>query len=233
MLTSNIGAMAAMDLQACTVLHRLGVQFATDADATLAEACAKHGWNADAVAAELGAGGGPVSCSEQPPALDEACQSVVRAHHKPLRTALDELQAASECLERAHGARFPDLSHWRRRLESLGYTLIDHFDKEENAVFPLLALLAAARRAGPPGASPDVEVSPAIGALEAEHRLIESDLAWLRQQAAAAVPPPSAVADWQACGQRLARFAEALRAHARFEDEVLFARALVAERMPA
>lgn len=233
LLGSTVRGLAAVDLHACTVLHRLAMRFEADAADTLAEACDRHGWDVDEVVSQLTAAAAGLDPSgERRWELDQACRSVVSAHHGPLRVSLGELRAASTRLAGAHGDRFPRLRDWCQRLDALGDTLIDHFEKEENAVFPLFASLVAARRAALAGAASGVEVSHAIGAMAADHDAIDADLTWLLQQARDLVPPLSADAEWHRCVQHLNRFADQLRAHAGFEDDVLFATALDLERTP-
>lgn len=119
----------------------------------------------------------------------------------------------------------------RRRLDQMKMAVLSHFAKEENILFPAFAALADARRhqAGPPRL-PFPSVLHPIRAMEVEHDRAERELTWLQTFARAFEPTPGSGEAWRDFRHALTRFADELRSHARFENDLLFPRALDVER---
>jgi regulator of cell morphogenesis and NO signaling len=212
LLEHTVDTFAALDLRACVLFADLHWDLHEDGRKSVAEACRSHGIDSPPVAdalAILGFGRVAPDVAATPWwAHDETCARLDDHHHVPLRAALTALNA------RGGEAGVPG-----RRLYQLVDALTAHFAKEENILFPAFAALTSARRQGLPRPSlPFTSVVHPIRVMEADHARIERDLALLREDAQ------------DPLRDALERFARELSAHARFENEVLFPRALELER---
>jgi regulator of cell morphogenesis and NO signaling len=157
--------------------------------------------------------------------LDELCADAIRRRHLELRRDLRHVRDALGNLP--DGAPSPDVV---RQFEGLATFLELHLVKEENILFPALAALAEAARTGgsrPPLPFPSV-LNP-VRLLEGEHVRVHDLLAQVREAARLA---QSAVGEarWGEVLYALATLDLTLAEHVRFEDEVLFPRALEVER---
>jgi regulator of cell morphogenesis and NO signaling len=231
LLDAAVGELAATNLGACELFDRVGLNFAEDGERSVAEACRIHQLDESLVAAELanheprvpapaGVGG----------ALDETCRRVVRNHHGPLRASLGSLRTCLSGLCGKADPVVPVLEDARQRLEGLAESLLVHFAKEENILFPAFAALADAwQRDAPLPPLPFPTVMHPIRAMEVEHERLERELQALIKMASRHNLGGDA-ADLQDFRPQLESFGRGLAAHAHFENDLLFARALELER---
>ena len=102
-------------------------------------------------------------------------------------------------------------------LEGLTRELLDHLEKEEQGLFPILL----SGRVGAPAVT--------IIALEREHEDVALALQKTRALTTDLVPPEEACTTWRALYLRLDALEEELMEHVHLENNVLFRRALCAE----
>ena len=229
-MDAGVARLAAASLRVCELFASAGLRYIEDADLTIAEACRRHHIDEQTIAAAL-ADRGAASQSVTPldGGLTAICRLVVCHHHGPLRASLGALRTclASACGQNEGAA--PGLVGSRRLLEALAESLLVHFAKEENILFPAFAALDEARRGN--GPRPDLAFATVlhpIRAIEAEHDRIVRELGQLidrvkRDDCGA----PSGIL--QDCRSQLECFARDLTAHAGFENDFLFARGLALE----
>ena len=231
LLDAAVGDVAAADLRACELFDRVGVRFAEDAELSVAEACRIRHVDESMMEAELaGRDGRATAPAGDGRVLDETCRHVVRYHHGPLRASLGSLRTFLSAVCGQTDSVAPMLQDARRRLEALAENLLMHFAKEENILFPAFAALAAARQQDarrPPLPFPTV-MHP-IRVMEVEHERLESELRALVAIASGCDPGSDAGA-WQDFRSQLEGFSRDLAAHAHFENDLLFARAIELER---
>jgi regulator of cell morphogenesis and NO signaling len=233
LLDAAVGDVAAADLRACELFDRVGLRFAEDGALGIAEACRIHHVDESIVERALaGRDGRAESTAHDAPLLDETCRRVVRCHHGPLRASLGSLRTRLSTMCGEVDRVGPAVQDTRCRLEALAESVLMHFAKEENILFPAFAALAAARQQDarrPP--LPFATVMYPIRAMEVEHARLESELHALVAVAASGEPGMGLEAgQWQEFRSQLETFARELAAHAHFENAVLFARALDIER---
>ncbi len=161
--------------------------------------------------------------------LEVLCDTVVDRYHASLREQLprirDELTAMSAT------ASSPALAMVQVAFVDVADQIASHMVKEDHLLFPAIAALTDAERAG--GHRPPLvfaTVLHPIRLMEAEHGRIEMALDRLRELARAVAVPDAMVPVWQRCMADLARLDTELRAYHRTENEVLFPRALELER---
>ena len=161
--------------------------------------------------------------------LDELCALLVKRHHAQLNRLAASIRR--QLLELAGADSGPSLQEARAIFDGIVDQWRAHLAKEENILFPALGALARARREhlGRP-ALPFPTVLHPIRVMEGEHDRVVQLLVRLGAVAEGMNPPAESRTRWRRCAGELAGFDAALRAHMRFEDDVLFPRALELER---
>lgn len=158
--------------------------------------------------------------------LDELCADAIRRRHRELRRDVRRVREQLRGLADA-GSPSPDIV---QQFDGLATFLELHLVKEENILFPALEALAEAARAGasrPPLPFPSV-LNP-VRLLEGEHVRVHDLLARVRE-AARLAQPDAGEERWAPVFNALATLEATLDEHVRFEDEVLFPKALEVER---
>ncbi len=102
-------------------------------------------------------------------------------------------------------------------MDALSQTLLDHLDKEEQGLFPMIL----SGRGGQPSAQ--------VFALEREHEDVALALQKTRDLTTDLVPPAEACTTWRALYLRLDELEAEVMEHVHLENNVLFRRALCAE----
>lgn len=161
--------------------------------------------------------------------LDVLCDAVVDRYHASLQEQLprirDQLAAMSIV------ASSPELAMVQVAFADVAGQIASHIVKEEQLLFPAIAALTDAEKAGI-GRPPLVfaTILHPIRLMEAEHGRIEMALDRLRELAKSVAMPVDTAQAWEACMADLTRLDAELRAHHRTENQVLFPRALELER---
>ena len=161
--------------------------------------------------------------------VEMLCEAIVDRYHATLQEALprirDEIQSLSAT------AASPAVEMLQVAFAEVAEQIEAHLAKEEHLLFPAIAALSVADRAGgrrPPLAFATV-LHP-IRVMEAEHARIEMALQRLRELARAVTEPDTLSPNWHRCMADLAKLDAELHEHHRTENEVLFPRALELER---
>ena len=158
--------------------------------------------------------------------LDELCADALRRRHRELRRDVRHVREQLRGLAGA-GSPAPDIV---QQFDGLATFLELHLVKEENILFPALEALAEAARAGgsrPPLPFPSV-LNP-VRLLEGEHVRVHELLVRV-MEAARLARPEGDEERWVPAFAALAALQATLDEHVRFEDEVLFPKALEVER---
>lgn len=204
---------------ASRVFRRHGLDYCCHGRRPVSEACAERGLDPSALLAEVSAeardAAGVESWSERP--LPEIVDRIVSWYHARLRTELPLLLQMARKVESVHAEKESVPRGLAAHLEELARELLDHLEKEEQGLFPILL----SGRAGAP--------APTIIALEREHEDVALALQKSRALTTDLVPPPEACTTWRALYLRLDELEAELMEHVHLENNVLFRRALCAE----
>jgi regulator of cell morphogenesis and NO signaling len=155
------------------------------------------------------------SWSDRP--LPEVIGRIVNHYHARLRLELPLLLQMARKVEAVHVEKESVPKGLAAHVEALSQTLLDHLDKEEQGLFPLLL----SGRGGQPG--------PTVFALEREHEDVALGLQKTRSLTANLTPPAEACTTWRALYLRLDELEGEVMEHVHLENNVLFRRALCAE----
>lgn len=201
---------------ASRVFHRHGLDFCCGGGVTLADACARKGLDAGAIAAELQAAiaAAPpgVRWDERP--LPELVEHLLAHFHAAHREEVPRLLEMARKVEHVHGDKGSCPRGLADHLARMADELEEHMQKEEQVLFPML-LAGRGRMAGMP-----------IQVMEEEHVAHGENLARLRALAHGYVPPAEACNTWTALYLGLAELERDLMEHIHLENNVLFRRAL-------
>lgn len=214
--SDSLAELAASRAGASRVFARHHLDFCCHGQITLAEACAKKGFDVDELIREIGAEqplDEPFERWEQRPTV-ELIDHIVARFHEPHRQELPRLLAMAARVEKVHADNPTCPRGLFALLEQLSTELHLHMQKEELILFPMLANGQGAAAAGP------------IRVMEQEHEDAGAQLAQIRALTDDHTPPSEACGTWRALYLGLAEFERELMQHVHLENYVLFPSAL-------
>lgn len=141
-LQQTVAALVLEHSECAPILQRHRIDFCCRGEASLRDACARVGLDAEAVARELWSA--IQRRADRPEAdprrlsTEELIGFIVSKHHDYLRKTLPFVAALADKVSRVHGAHNPLLKELRAVVHELEDTLIPHLDDEERDLFPLL-----------------------------------------------------------------------------------------------
>lgn len=223
------GPRALMQTLRSTGLFRDG----DDPDVTVGQLCWTFGFNPGILLTMLESANVP----EEPDPVDRApyeamplgalVDHVEATHHRWLRANMPRLAALAEAVAADHPGD-ESLAELRDEVGSVTAELDRHLRHEEEALFPMVRDLAT-RGAVTPTRCGGAVGGP-IACMENEHDLTTRALARLRELTGGYRAPEGAPPAWREMVAGLADFDRDLREHMFKENEVLFPRALDAQR---
>ena len=215
---STLADLAVTFPAASRVFRRHGLDYCCHGRRPVSEACAERNLDAAALLTEISTearlASGAQSWSDRP--LPEIVERIVSHYHARLRMELPLLQQMALKVEAVHADKESVPKGLAAHVEALSRTLLDHLEKEEQGLFPMLL----SGRGGLPAT---------IRALELEHEDVALALQRTRDLTAGLVAPPEACTTWRALYLRLDEFEAELMEHVHLENNVLFRRALCAD----
>ena len=208
-------------------LERFGLDYCCGGTAQLSQACARKGVALGEVVAAL------VAADAEPAAEDPAwmgsapaaIRHITDTHHAYTREALPRLQRLSAKVARVHGGEDPRLVALEAAFDAFTRETLEHMDKEERILFPMIEALAQGRRWSMP---PTVQYP--IACMLQEHEQHGARLDAFRQLTDGFVPPEGACGSWRALLDGLRELEQDLHRHIHKENSFLFPRAVELER---
>jgi regulator of cell morphogenesis and NO signaling len=199
-------------------LEGLGLDYCCGGRRSLGDACAEHGLDPGAVAADLADAVEPSEPAEWATMGPEQLVDHLEAtHHAYLHDELPRLEALMTKVDGAHGARHPELSFVRATFEELVADLDPHLAKEERILFP------AVRAQADSGADGSVaDLSGPVRVMLVEHDRAGELLARLRSLTDGYTTPADGCASYRALYDGLAELEADTHLHVHKENNVLF-----------
>lgn len=217
--SSTLADLAVAFPAASRVFRRHGLDYCCHGRRPVSEACAERGLDAAALLSEVSAESRAASdvetWSDRP--LPELVERIVNWYHARLRNELPLLLQMARKVEAVHAEKTTVPAGLAEHLGALSLTLLDHLEKEERDLFPILL----SGRSGAP--------SVTIVALEREHEDVALALQKTRALTTDLLPPAEACTTWRALYLRLDELEAELMEHVHLENNVLFRRALCAD----
>ena len=193
------------------VFRRLKLDFCCGGQIALQQACASKGLPLDAVLAELAALERPAT-QAAPQETTDLIDHILTRYHAVHREQLPELIRMARRVEAVHRDS-PHVPHGlAAHLETMEAELLEHMEKEEQALFPMLLGGDSAPPGGP------------ISVMREEHTGHGEQLERLMALTHDATPPPGACNTWRALYAGIAQLSDDLINHIHTENNLLFPR---------
>lgn len=151
--------------------------------------------------------------------LSELTAYIVEQHHGFLRNEIPHIYTMAKRVAQVHCADTPSLVEVYLIFAEMGEELIQHMQKEEHILFPLIAGLEMNET------DPDILNGP-VGCLMEEHEGTNVALARLRELTRSYQPPAEGCTTYRVLFARLSYFEADIRQHIHLENDILFPRAL-------
>jgi regulator of cell morphogenesis and NO signaling len=231
----TVGDWTSRNFRCVVVIEKFGLDFHTEADLSLEEACGRHGADPAVVLAELEAAAAkraPVERDWDAMPVRELIAHIIARHHEYLKLELPRLRARLDRMASRHGERDGALL---TRLHAvyceLQADLEGHLHKEEMILFPVIERYEVTAKLGhamPP--VPFGTVMNPIGVMEREHDAVKELLARMREITRDYVPADYACANFRGVFASLEELEGDLFEHIRLENEILHPRAAAIEK---
>ncbi len=212
------------------VFEKLGIDYCCGGKRSLKEACEKRGLDAQSVLLTLNAlsgaqnGAADAETDWSRAALSELCDHIEQTHHRYLIEELPRIATLVDKVSRVHGGNHPSLHQVKEVFIGMARELLEHLQKEERMLFPMIRGLEANGSAAPMGS-----VAGPIQRMETEHQASGDGLESLRELTDGYTPPASACGSYRAMLSGLEDLEKDLHHHIHKENNILFPRAIEKE----
>ena len=230
----TLGEIAAKDLRKAEVFKKYGLDFCCGGKKTVKEACEEKGMDVTKIEQELQQAdrlpvSRPLPYNEWN--LDFLADYIVNTHHSYVKKTLPEIRSYAQKVAQVHGAGHPELGNILAVVESVYAEMSSNMVKEEQVVFPYIKQLVNAKsRQDVPQAETLQSVKNPINLMEMEHELVGKNMEIIRQLANNYILPAEACATYSLLYRLLQEFEEDLHMHVHLENNILFPKAIAAEK---
>ena len=214
--TQTLSDLAVTHPAASSVFYSHGLDFCCNGRRPLIEACREKQLDPDAILTEIAERDAAVAdgrnWADAP--LGDLIDHIAGYYHARHRIDLPEMVAMAAKVEQVHADKDSCPRGLHAHLASIYGAVLDHLDKEEGILFPLISSGRGSHASGP------------VACMEHEHVEHGANLAIIRTLTNNLTPPPEACTTWQALYTRLGAFEAELMEHIHLENNILFPRAL-------
>jgi regulator of cell morphogenesis and NO signaling len=228
----TLAEIVSADSRAAAIFDECGLDYCCRGQDTLGRATATRGVALDAVIDRLDALDTTGAASEEDWSdLTSLTRHIVERHHQYVRETTPTIMRWLDKLVDRHGARHPELDTARTTFGEISAELMDHMQKEELMLFPVIDAIAdAARNKRPLPPIPFGSLDHPIRVMMRDHRATGDALSTLRQLTNDYTPGSDACTTYRLCYAELAHYESDLHRHVHLENHVLFPRAVELER---
>ena len=228
---SHVGEIVDQVPRAALVFEILGIDFCTNEQRTLSTAAAAAGCDLDEVIGLLNRRPMPARpAASKSDAFADMTAYIVQVHHRRARQMVIDLIELNGRVAAGHAAKHPELWQIKNSLEDIARKLVPHMVTEERYLFPYISSMDQK--------VPDVStIVPLFGtvqyplqSLRHEHGEDLTLIDRIRDITNRFTPPSDACPRYRIFYNMLAEFTTELREHIALENDVLFPRAVEAER---
>jgi regulator of cell morphogenesis and NO signaling len=162
--------------------------------------------------------------------LAQVIQRIVRVHHRRVRQDLPGLAEMASQIEKNHAERNPENVPLARLIGQLHREMFDHINREEQVLFPFIALMEEESRLNYPAdhACFNTLKTP-ISRMVEDHEKTCEIMEELRQRTNDFTPTRNACGTKRALFAGLKEFDAASQEHLHLENDILFPRAIAVE----
>ena len=216
--------------RAALVFEILNIDFCTNDQRALSAAAAAAGCDLDEVLALLNRGPLPARSASRGTSFADMTAYITQVHHRRARQMLIDLIELNGRVAAGHAAKHPELWQIKNSLEDIARKLVPHMVTEERYLFPYISSMDQK--------VPDVStIVPLFGtvqyplqSLRHEHGEDLTLINRIRDITRDFTPPSDACPRYKIFYNMLSEFTTELREHIELENDVLFPRAVEAER---
>jgi regulator of cell morphogenesis and NO signaling len=214
--TTTLAELAVMHPGAARVFFHHRLDFCCGGRRPLDQACQERGLDPVTILEEIDEATPLASDSRRwdVAPLPALVDHIVGTYHSRLRRGLPDLIAMARRVEARHGDKPECPVGLVAHLESMHGAVLEHLQKEEQILFPMIVRGVGGRAAGP------------VQVMEMEHDHHRGNLEQLRLITNDLQPPAGACATWRALYANLLQLEQELMEHIHLENNVLFPRAL-------
>lgn len=224
---STIGQIVAAHPSLTRFFENLGIDYCCGGKQPLADACAQRNLDLTTTLALLKSAAStldamPTEVDAAAMSLTQLADHIEQTHHVYTRTELARIVEMAAKVSTKHGWRDSRLIEMGTVVNYLANEMIDHMEKEESVLFPLVRRLEA-------GTAHEADLgmlSGPIQQMEAEHQNAGEALARLRELTDGFTPSEESCNTHRALLSGLAEFEADLHRHVHKENNILFPRAL-------
>lgn len=229
---TSLRQIAAEHPAALSIFDRFEIDLCHMGDKSLDEACAALHISTQQVEEKISGILSFPALSTDPRQLSLAqlIQRIVRVHHRRIRQDLPALAEMAARLERNHAEQAPEHVPLARLVAQLHRDMFHHIGREEQALFPFIALMEDdARLAYPADHACFRAVNTPIARMLQDHEDATQTIDELRQRTNDFTPTRNACGTKRALFAGLLDFDADLREHIHLENDILFPRAIALE----
>jgi regulator of cell morphogenesis and NO signaling len=230
---ATVGEIVAADYRAAAVFERFDIDFCCGGGRLLVDACRRAAVSPDVVEQALQSLPPHDRCDGADVAswpIDRLADHIVATHHEYVRSALPAITRWLRRIRAVHGANHPELLSVSASFDRLSIELAQHMLKEELVLFPYIRELASTRP-GQVKPSPFGTVQNPIRMMEREHQEVDDEILRIRELTDGYSLPADGCSTYRVCLAELAQFESDLHRHVHLENDVLFPKAVEAERL--
>jgi len=209
----SLGSIARQLAGATAVFHQHNLDFCCGGNISLGEAAKRGGQDVTVIEQQLEslhtfADGGEINWTQA--TTSALVDHILQCFHEKHREQLPELIRLARRVELVHGEKIDCPHGLTDLLEQIEQEMIDHMEKEEQVLFPLLINGAGGMAKGP------------ISVMRFEHEQHGENLHRLAELTQQFQPPRAACTTWRALYLGLKTFKDELMEHIHLENNILF-----------
>lgn len=231
----TIGEMVAKDYRAASVFGKHGIDFCCKGHRTLAEVCERKGFSTEVIEQELeeilrNPSDNSINFNSWP--LDLLTSYIEKTHHRYVEQQIPVLLQFLEKLCKVHGGRHPELLEIYDLFRLSAGDLAQHMKKEELILFPFVNKMVLAEKNNTPLNLPDFgSVENPIEMMKHEHTTEGERFETIATLTDGFTPPEDACTTYRVAFQMLKEFEQDLHRHIHLENNILFPRAILMQKM--
>lgn len=229
----SLGELVREDFRRADILEEFQIDFCCGGTKTLKEACDESSIALSQVAQKLTSlpdyQGGVLDVDYLHP--DQLCDYIERKHHQYITKNHPLIVAYIERVYAAHGKQHPELATVLSLFGQVGYELLDHMQKEETILFPLIRKMVQVRsEQAEAGTNSTLVIDDSIEELTQEHENAGNMLKEISLITNKYQTPETACETYSVMLAKLEEFEKDLHMHVHLENNVLFPKIMELEK---
>ena len=225
-----VGQVVAQDFRTATVFKSHRIDFCCNGNRSISEVCEKGNLNPDLLIEELKrttelSNDGNIDFQSWD--MDLLADYIEKKHHRYVEKKIPELKTYLNKISKVHGERHPELIEIEALFTASALELMAHMNKEEMVLFPFVRKMSTDEINQPPSFG---TVQNPINMMMQEHDNEGERFRLIASLSDDYTPPQDACATYQVAFSMLKEFEEDLQKHIHLENNILFPKAIEAER---